>query len=260
MAKCKRFLMSYLNEVRSTEVANGYKEDIDTALLKLYAEADHDSLLDLLVTENSCLLTDSAAWLEKHKKYFALGLLYHYNNQDAAAVQLWVNIVNGDIHDSTRSDLYEYVIDFLTYSSDQELVWKYADWALQKSEEVGVQVFTKRHLEEEQNSFNPDDILTCLKKYPDALVKYLEHLVMDRKLQREEYHTHLAVLYLDKVLQQRPSADSMGTEVTEAQAKLRHLLQKSDVYRVRFLMDEVERKLISALRQKSVPDMSESLL
>lgn len=47
-----------------------------------------------------------------------------------------MNIVNGDIHDSTRSDLYEYVVDFLTYSLDQELVWKYADWVLQKSEEV----------------------------------------------------------------------------------------------------------------------------
>lgn len=69
MIKCKRFLMSYLNEVRSTEVANGYKEDIDTALLKLYAEANHESLLDLLVSENFCLLTDSAAWLEKHKKW-----------------------------------------------------------------------------------------------------------------------------------------------------------------------------------------------
>ncbi|XP_047709938.1 transforming growth factor-beta receptor-associated protein 1 isoform X2 [Prionailurus viverrinus] len=237
MAKCKRFLMSYLNEVRSTEVANGYKEDIDTALLKLYAEADHDSLLDLLVTENSCLLTDSAAWLEKHKKYFALGLLYHYNNQDAAAVQLWVNIVNGDIHDSTRSDLYEYVVDFLTYSLDQELVWKYADWVLQKSEEVGVQVFTRRPLDEQQNSFNPDSIITCLKKYPKALVKYLEHLVMDRRLQKEEYHTHLALLYLDEVLQQRPGANSKGAEATETQAKLRHLLQKSDLYRVHFLIE-----------------------
>lgn len=68
MAKCKSFLMSYLNEIRSTESSNGYKEDVDTALLKLYAEADHDSLLDLLVTENSCLLSDSAAWLEKHNK------------------------------------------------------------------------------------------------------------------------------------------------------------------------------------------------
>ncbi|XP_039088581.1 transforming growth factor-beta receptor-associated protein 1 [Hyaena hyaena] len=239
MAKCKRFLMSYLNEVRSTEVANGYKEDIDTALLKLYAEADHDSLLDLLVTENSCLLTDSAAWLEKHKKYFALGLLYHYNHQDAAAVQLWVNIVNGDIHDSTRSDLYEYVVDFLTYSLDQELVWKYADWVLQKSEEVGVQVFTRRPLDEKQNSFNPDNIITCLKKYPKALVKYLEHLVMDRRLQKEEYHTRLALLYLDEVLQQRPSAGGPGAEATETQAKLRRLLQKSDLYRVHFLLDRV---------------------
>ncbi|XP_016054962.1 PREDICTED: transforming growth factor-beta receptor-associated protein 1 isoform X2 [Miniopterus natalensis] len=240
VAKCKRFLMSYLNEVRSTEVANGYKEDIDTALLKLYAEADHDSLLDLLVTENACLLTDSAAWLEKHQKYFALGLLYHYNNQDAAAVQLWVNIVNGEIHDSTRADLYDYVVDFLTYSPDQELVWKYADWVLQKSEEVGVQVFTRRPLEEQQSSFNPDDVLTCLKKYPKALVRYLEHLVMDRKLQREEYHTHLAVLYLDQVLQQRPGASGPGADVTETQAKLRQLLQKSDMYRVHFLMERVQ--------------------
>lgn len=54
----------------------------------------------------------------------------------AVPLQLWVNIVNGAIHDLTRADLYEYVVDFLTYSSNQELVWKYADWVLQKSEEV----------------------------------------------------------------------------------------------------------------------------
>ncbi|XP_006883903.1 PREDICTED: transforming growth factor-beta receptor-associated protein 1 [Elephantulus edwardii] len=242
MAQCKRFLMSYLNEVRSTEVANGYKEDIDTALLKLYAEADHDSLLDLLVTENFCLLTDSAAWLEKHKKYFALGLLYHYNNQDAAAIQLWVNIVNGEIHDSTRSDLYEYVVDFLTFCLDQELVWKYADWVLQKSEEVGVQVFTKRPLDEQQqSSFKPDDVINCLKKYPKALVKYMEHLVIDRRLQKEEYHTHLALLYLEEVLQQIPSAGAKGTaDTSEARAKLQSLLQKSDLYRVHFLIDKIQ--------------------
>uniref|UniRef100_A0A5F9CIS0 Transforming growth factor beta receptor associated protein 1 n=1 Tax=Oryctolagus cuniculus TaxID=9986 RepID=A0A5F9CIS0_RABIT len=258
MAQCKHFLMSYLNEVRSTEVANGYKEDIDTALLKLYAEADQDSLLDLLVTENFCLLTDSAAWLQKHKKYFALGLLYHYNNQDAAAVQLWVSIVNGDVQDSTRADLYEYIVDFLTYCLDQQLVWAYADWLLQKSQEVGVQVFTKRPLDGQQDSFNPDDIISCLKKYPKALVKYLEHLVMDRGLQKEEYHTHLALLYLDEVLQQRASANDKGAAATEAQAKLRQLLQKSDSYRVHFLIDEVERRRHSALGQKALSAVPES--
>lgn len=50
--------------------------------------------------------------------------------------------------------------------------------------QIGVQVFTKRPLDEQQqNSFNPDDIISCLKKYPKALVKYLEHLVIDRRLQ-----------------------------------------------------------------------------
>ncbi|XP_028912442.1 transforming growth factor-beta receptor-associated protein 1 [Ornithorhynchus anatinus] len=241
VTKCKKFLMSYLNEVRSTEVANGYKEEVDTALLKLYAEADHESLLDLLVTENFCLLTDSVAWLEKHGKYFALGLLYHYNGQDAAAVQLWVNIVNGDIHDATRPDLYEYIVDFLTFCLDQELVWKYAEWVLQKSEEVGVQIFTKRPLEEQhKNSFNPDDIIHCLKKFPKSIIKYLEHLVVERKVQKEEYHTHLAVLYLEEVLRQAPMANGNSVEVSEMQVKLRSLLQKSDLYRVHFLLDKIQ--------------------
>lgn len=50
--------------------------------------------------------------------------------------------------------------------------------------QVGVKVFTGRPLDEGQkNSFNPNDIITCLNKYPKALVKYLEHLVMDQRLQ-----------------------------------------------------------------------------
>lgn len=49
--------------------------------------------------------------------------------------------------------------------------------------QVGVQVFTKRPLDEQQSSFSPDSVITCLKKYPKALVKYLEHLVTDRRLQ-----------------------------------------------------------------------------
>lgn len=56
-------------QVRSTDVVNGCREDVDTALLKLYAEQDHDSLLDLLVSDNSCVLADSIPWLEKYHKY-----------------------------------------------------------------------------------------------------------------------------------------------------------------------------------------------
>lgn len=50
--------------------------------------------------------------------------------------------------------------------------------------QVGVQIFTKRPLEEqERNNINPDDIISCLNKYPKARVKYLEHLVLERKIE-----------------------------------------------------------------------------
>ncbi|XP_041114796.1 transforming growth factor-beta receptor-associated protein 1-like [Polyodon spathula] len=241
ITKCKRFLISYLKEIRSTEVANGYKEDVDTALLKLYAEANHESLLDLLVSENFCLLVDSAPWLEKHKKYFALGLLYHCNGQDDAAVQLWVRIVKGELQDTTQPDLYEYVVDFLSFCSSQELIWKYADWALQKNQKVGVQIFTRRPVDKEKGGkLNPDDIIKYLHKYPQAVTQYLEHLVLDRKIQEEQFHTHLAVLYLDEVLQLRSQSDQHSEELNTARAKLRSLLQQSCLYRVQLLLGKIK--------------------
>ncbi|KAM4698963.1 transforming growth factor-beta receptor-associated protein 1 [Discoglossus pictus] len=241
VTKCKRFLMSYLSEIRSTEVANGYQEDVDTALLKLYAEADHESLLDLLVTDNACHVEDSAAWLEKHKKYFALGLLYHHNKQDAAALQIWVRIVNGDLEDNTRPDLFDYVVDFLTFSNDQLLVWQYADWVLQKSEQVGVQIFTKRPLEEQlQDGFAPDKVVNLLLKRPKALLMYLEYLVLEKRLQKEKYHTHLAVLYVEEILRLKSEGSSESVELKELRSKLQKLLRQSDLYRVLLLIDKIK--------------------
>lgn len=37
--------------------------------------------------------------------------------------------------------------------------------------------------EQEKNNINPDDIISCLNKYPKARVKYLEHLVLERKIE-----------------------------------------------------------------------------
>ncbi|XP_043926934.1 transforming growth factor-beta receptor-associated protein 1 [Protopterus annectens] len=239
ITKCKHFLMSYLNEVRSTDVANGYMEYIDTALLKLYAEANHESLLDLLVSENSCNLKDSITWLEKHKKYFALGLLYHYNGQDDNALQLWVKIVNGDLQDTTRTDLFDYIVDFLSFCPNRDMVWKYADWALQKNEEIGVHIFTKRPVSEQQvDGLNPEDIISYLHKYPKALISYLEYLVMERQIQKEKFHTHLAVLYLDEVLQLKMRKSSEALKLM--QAKLRSLLQQSSLYRVQLLIGKIK--------------------
>lgn len=52
-------------------------------------------------------------------------------------------MVDGDLHDATKSDLYDYIVNFLRSCSCLELVWKYADWALQKDAAVGYRTLNK---------------------------------------------------------------------------------------------------------------------
>ncbi|XP_008402619.1 transforming growth factor-beta receptor-associated protein 1 homolog [Poecilia reticulata] len=238
--RCKKFLISYLGEVRSTDVANGCRDDVDTALLKLYAEQDHDSLLDLLASENFCVLTDSVSWLEKYHKYFALGLLYHFNGQDAAALKLWIRIVDGELQDSTRSDLYEYIVDFLCCSSSIEIVWKYADWALRKDPTTGIRIFTKRPVGKDRSEVNPDEAIAYLGKHSQALLLYLEHLVLERKMQKEKFHTHLVMLYLDRVMLLLSESPTDEGQLSRAREKLQAMLRESDLYRVQFVLGKME--------------------
>ncbi|XP_035992465.1 transforming growth factor-beta receptor-associated protein 1 homolog [Fundulus heteroclitus] len=238
--RCKKFLISYLGEVRGTDAVNGCREDVDTALLKLYAEQDHDSLLDLVASDNCCVLADSVPWLEKYHKYFALGLLHHFNGQDAAALQLWIRIVDGELRDATRSDLYDYVVDFLCCSSNMEVVWKYADWALQKDPTTGVHIFTRRPACKGQPEVDPDEVIAYLEKHSQALLLYLEHLVLERKIQKERFHTHLAVLYLEKVVLLLAESPRDEGRLTKAREKLQAMLRESSLYRVKFLLGKLE--------------------
>lgn len=238
--RCKKFLISYLGEVRSTEVVNGCREDVDTALLKLYAEQNHESLLDLLASENACVLADSVPWLEKYHKYFALGLLYHYNSQDSTAIQLWIRVVDGDLQDLTRSDLYEYIVDFLSTASNIDLVWKYADWAVRKDPTKGVHIFTRRPASKDQSQLNPDDVITYLGKHSQALILYLEYLVLERRIQKEKFHTHLAVLYLERILSILSESPANEEQLTKARERLQAMLRESNLYRVQFLLGKIE--------------------
>ncbi|XP_033847660.1 transforming growth factor-beta receptor-associated protein 1 homolog [Periophthalmus magnuspinnatus] len=238
--RCKKFLISYLGEVRSTEVANGCREDVDTALLKLYAEQDHESLLDLLASENFCVLADCVPWLEKYHKYFALGLLYHYHGQDSAALQLWIRVADGDLEDATRSDLFEYIIDFLCSCSNLDLVWKYTDWALRKNPTTGVQVFTKRIVRKNHPEPSPDDVVTYLTKHREALLLYLEHLVLERQIQKETFHTHLAVLYLERVQALLSETPVDEGKLLKARDRLQAMLRESNLYRVQYVLGKIK--------------------
>uniref|UniRef100_UPI00358FD26F transforming growth factor-beta receptor-associated protein 1 isoform X1 n=1 Tax=Myxine glutinosa TaxID=7769 RepID=UPI00358FD26F len=209
----KRFLLDCLRDARrepstwgrpSTEAdsngrdqCDGWQVDVDTALVKLAAEFGDDCLFDLVAEDNVCILEDCTPWLEKHGRFYALGLLYKCHGQEEVAFQLWRRIVDGELKDTTRTDLLEYLVDMLGSCTQRHLLWDHAAWAIHTKPEVGVRVFTQLPPGDGPPA---EEVVSFLQDYPSALRYYLEHLVWSRGLQLEKFHTHLALLYLDEVL------------------------------------------------------------
>ncbi|XP_077979032.1 transforming growth factor-beta receptor-associated protein 1-like [Glandiceps talaboti] len=240
LAQCKEFLISYLQQIRGTRFAVGYKEEVDTALLKLYSEINAPELSDLIASENGCMFEDCVGTLQKHQRYYALGSLYKYHGDSDKALQLWTGIVDGQYKDPSFPGV-DFIVDFLAKLSDHELIWRYVDWVMQKDELSGVKIFTERPPGESPSErLRSDDIIDYLHKYPGAVIRYLEYLVFMKKLEKEKYHTHLAVLYLDSVLQLRKNADTPKERLDLARSKLRHMLQTSSIYRIQLILGKVK--------------------
>lgn len=57
-------------------------------------------------------------------------------------------------------------------------------------------------------------------------------------MQKEKFHTHLAVLYLERVLSLMSQSPKDEEQLTKARERLQALLRESDLYRVQFLLGE----------------------
>lgn len=121
--------------------------------------------------------------------------------------------------------------------NEPEVVWRFADFALERDQEMGVSIFTLRDSLDD-TSFQPDTVVDYLYRFPAAVMCYLEHLVLVKNMPTEKFHTNLAVLYLEDVLKLQKANDK--EEVIEARSKLRKLLQQSNLYRVQLLLGRIQ--------------------
>lgn len=69
----------------------GSLQEMETALLKLYAEIDSPDLIPLLALCGSNIvdITDCAEWFKTYKRFHALGLLHKLRSEHSAAVDIW---------------------------------------------------------------------------------------------------------------------------------------------------------------------------
>nr|XP_023694938.1 transforming growth factor-beta receptor-associated protein 1-like isoform X1 [Paramormyrops kingsleyae] len=234
----QEFLGGFLSAIRGTDQSHGHGRDIDCTLLKLYAEREcHKDLDQLLSSGNDCLLDMCVPYLEKNKRFFSLGLLYQSHGQADDAVQTWVKIVDGFLAVSSSPDVYKHIVKFLSQQKCRKLLWKYADWILQRDQEVGVQIFTNRG--DSQESLSDED-LAFLTKYPKALELYLEHLVMDFKSKKEKHHTLLATTYVAHILRDLEHVRAMDTTGNTTRYKLQQFLQDSTFYNAEDVQEAIK--------------------
>ncbi|KAJ8377340.1 hypothetical protein AAFF_G00261250 [Aldrovandia affinis] len=240
-AECRSyrsFLADFLRTVRRTDQSHGCQQGVDGALLKLYAmRGESAELVDLLSSLNNCVLSVCVPCLEHHRRFFALGLLYQSHGQDHNAIQTWVDVVNSDDPDSSSFPVYEHIVNLLRQQKDGRLVWRFADWALQKSQEVGVQIFSGR--EEDSDPLGEEEVLGFLTKYPLALVLYLEHLVYALKSKKERHHTLLAMTYVTQVLQAMETGKVTDTPVNPTRDKLQRFLRESTSFSTAVVQERI---------------------
>lgn len=235
----KQFLQEYLEQCKGQDnIYYRCKEEIDSALLKLYAEQNSPILSDLVCTKNACAYEDTVDWLKKCKRYHSLALFYESRNELAQALDIWKRLVDGDLKDTNYPGI-ECVIKCLINLNDEDLIWRYVPWLMEKDQALAVRIFSERPSTDKGEKLQPDYILEYFSKIPIALQKYLEFLVFQEKLEKEKYHSRLAILYLDEVQNLSKNPGSSKEMLKEARSSLQALLKFSSLYNASLLLSKI---------------------
>jgi len=280
MTAYMKFLMEYLEAMRpAVHTNNPRAREINTALIKLYVQSERPDkvqiLSQLLVEVTIDQITESDAnldyigceeWLKACGYHHATAMLAQNRGNHEAALDIWVQLVDGRLKDDDFQGL-EFVIDQICLVPNSHLVMRFSDWALTHDQILAVRIFTSRFDtaisagSDIDDAFKPSIVIKRLhNRYPKALINYLEHLIFNKKMDNEEFHTHLALLYYETLTELK----SIETEETELiKCKFRQLLQSSSTLRLQLLLGKLKNQkgfeYEEALLHSKVGDYSSAL-
>ncbi|KAI9208292.1 uncharacterized protein BJ171DRAFT_237716 [Polychytrium aggregatum] len=266
----KEMLKKYLVHYREL---HGGREDIDSSILKIYAEMDRDALYDFLNGENVCALEECEQFLLERKLFYGVGLLFKSRHIPARALETWKKIYTKEFIDpDARGGLVE-IMDYILELDDKELAWEYTQWILKQDSALGVQIFTSKKAKVAQ--FEPSQVLDHLRPFGvDAVRAYLEHAINIERRQTPAIHTELAEIYLDNTLlyltadaieqhrsrywtlSPRGSFLSFLASQNDSLARARHklilFLTQSSSYDAQHIKDRVEKSCIGLFAERAV--------
>lgn len=97
-----------------------FPQELDTALVKLYAESNRDDLTAfILAGDVRCDTRDCLQWLEKLGCFNAMALLYRQSKNYELALDYWAKLAAGELLDDSFHGL-EFFVECL---AKYELIW-----------------------------------------------------------------------------------------------------------------------------------------
>jgi len=240
----KDFLVQYLEEIRDAPAEAAHEAiearmEVDTALLKLYAEMSSPELESVIVSFTGDA-EDCESYLAKYGHHHAMALLYRFKARHEQALAIWSRLLAGEAHDDAFPGI-KFVVEVLANIQETDLVWKYVDQVMEYDEVEAVRVFTERPVEDTScEKLNEESVVEYLSRFPKAIVLYLEYLVFTQKSTSEKIHSHLAVLYLDQVLALLQAEPKDWAALDAARTSFQTLLQDSCLYRTQMLLGKIK--------------------
>ncbi|KXS19661.1 hypothetical protein M427DRAFT_152188 [Gonapodya prolifera JEL478] len=173
------------------------KRMVDTALMEGYAENDGDALLALLESGVACDEETVIPILKGKNRWYALARYFQSKTRAKEALDLLEKLADGNLKDKDYPGL-QCIIEILSATSDDEVLWKHASWVLLRDPALGVEIFTSAT--ERNRAVDKEDVLRRLSSISKKAKRlYLEWLIHESGLEESQYHTDLAIIYFEDV-------------------------------------------------------------
>lgn len=243
----KRFLTAWRRRKGFASVANESEvfRSIDAALLVVLLRLDELSLegagkrnpyraeLYELVDHGLDCFERAISLLESHQRLYALSRLYQSRRMAGEVLATWRRIIEGEVDKGSEfRDGEQRLREYLSKTSNPQLVQEYGVWLAARNPKLGVQVFAE---DRSKVKFEPTTVVQILRDgAPGAVKDYLEHLVFGKN--HMEYVNELITYYLDIVIKKLESSESARKILEDTYVAYRALRPPKPTYR-QFITD-----------------------
>ncbi|KAI9438733.1 hypothetical protein H4582DRAFT_2057353 [Lactarius indigo] len=189
--------------VRSDSSTPAVRAIIDTVLAKLFARGEKTTDLYALLDESDLVvLPEVEPVFRATGQYSALCKMYSKRGDDAALLEVWSKLVEGEWTDPEISDPLSDMFALLTVRRDRALTQQWGVWLAGKDTERALKLLTAHG--SAKRGQKPEDEAATLHQIravnPEAGVRFLEHLVLQKRRTDPALHTELVLTYIDEVL------------------------------------------------------------